>query len=134
MALKRYEEETGGSKMNELAKKQCKPCQGGVPPLKPEEYAPFLAQLDGWQVVDGHHLLKIFELPDYAKDLDIVNRIGTFAESQNHHPDLYLSWGKLEIKIWTHKIDGLSESDFIFAAKCDLVFKGMMAQQGRNLN
>jgi len=117
--------------MSELAKKQCVPCQGGTPSLTSEEMEPFLAQLDQWKVEDNHHLEKDFVFTDFAQALDFVNRIGTVAESQNHHPDLYLAWGKVGVKLWTHKINGLSESDFIFAAKVDLVFKGMMAQIGQ---
>ena len=113
--------------MSELAKMQCKPCQGGVPPLTPVEIKPFLSQLENWQVIENHHLEKNYEFKDFAEALNYVNRLGSVAESQNHHPDLYLAWGKVGVKIWTHKIDGLTESDFVFAAKCDLVFKGMMA-------
>jgi len=105
----------------------CVPCQGGVPSLTEEEMKPLLAELDGWEVVDSHHLKKTLAFKDFAEALNMVNRLGTVAESQNHHPDLYLAWGKVEITLWTHKIDGLTESDFIFAAKCDLVYKGMMA-------
>jgi len=118
--------------MNELAKKQCIPCKGGVPPLTEEEMKPFLAQIEGWDIMDGHHLKKTYLFKDFAQALDMVNRLGTVAESQNHHPDLYLAWGKVEVTLWTHKIDGLAESDFIFAAKCDLVFKGMMAQLSKS--
>jgi 4a-hydroxytetrahydrobiopterin dehydratase len=75
------------------------------------------AQVPGWQVVDGHHLLRVYTFPDFAAALAFVNRIGALAEAQGHHPGLLLSWGRVEVKIWTHKIDGLTESDFILAAK-----------------
>jgi 4a-hydroxytetrahydrobiopterin dehydratase len=117
--------------VTELAKKQCVPCRGGIPSLTAPEIQPLLAQIHDWQVIDTHHLEKNFSFENFAEALDFVNRLGTVAESQNHHPDLYLAWGKVGIKLWTHKIDGLSESDFIFAAKIDMVFKGMMAQLGR---
>lgn len=95
------------------------PCKGGVPPLTGEQIAPLLAQLDGWNVIDNHHLEKRYSLKNFAQALDLVNRIGAIAEEQNHHPDISLAWGKVAVKIWTHKINGLTESDFVFAAKCD---------------
>ncbi len=85
--------------------------------------APLLAQLDGWRVIDGHHLEKTYTTPDFATALALVNRIGAVAEAEDHHPDLLLAWGRVEVKIWTHKIDGLTESDFILAAKCDRVVR-----------
>jgi 4a-hydroxytetrahydrobiopterin dehydratase len=90
-----------------------------VAPLSEAETIPLLAQLDGWQVEDGHHLAKTYNLPDFAAALDLVNRFGAIAEKAGHHPDLLLTWGRVEARIWTHKIDGLSESDFILAAKFD---------------
>jgi len=100
-----------------LSEKHCVPCKGGVPPLKGEELDRLKQQLPGWQVVDGHHLLRSFAFPDFRTALDFVNRLGAIAEEEGHHPDVFLSWGKVEVKIWTHKIDGLTESDFILAAK-----------------
>jgi 4a-hydroxytetrahydrobiopterin dehydratase len=107
--------------MSELAAKACVPCRGGVPPLKGAELRSLEAQVPGWKVIDEHHLLKAYSFPDFAKALAFVNRVGAIAEQQGHHPDIYLTWGKVEIKIWTHKIDGLTESDFILAAKLDQV-------------
>ena len=75
----------------------------------------------GWQVVDGHHLWKAYTFPDFRTALDFVNKTGAIAEAEGHHPDLFLSWGKVEVKIWTHKINGLTESDFILAAKIDQI-------------
>jgi len=102
-----------------LVEKRCVPCRGGVPPLKGEELEKLKAQVSGWQVVNEHHLAKSYGFPDFQKALDFVNRVGSLAEAEGHHPDLYLSWGKVDIQIWTHKIDGLTESDFILAAKID---------------
>ena len=102
-----------------LAEKHCVPCKGGVPALQGEELDKLKSQLSGWQVVDGHHLLKTYAFPDFRTALDFVNKAGEIAESEGHHPDLLLSWGKVEVKTWTHKIDGLTESDFILAAKLD---------------
>jgi 4a-hydroxytetrahydrobiopterin dehydratase len=105
--------------MSELAQKKCIPCKGGVPPLKGEALRSLQKQLDGWDVVEEHHLAKTFKFPDFKTALDFVNRVGAKAEEEGHHPDITLSWGKVGITIWTHKIDGLTESDFIMAAKID---------------
>jgi 4a-hydroxytetrahydrobiopterin dehydratase len=102
-----------------LAEKHCVPCRGGVPPLHGEQLEALKAQVSGWQVVNDHHLTKTFTFPDFRSALDFVNKVGAVAEAEGHHPDLYLAWGKVEVKTWTHKIDGLTESDFILAAKTD---------------
>jgi 4a-hydroxytetrahydrobiopterin dehydratase len=106
--------------MDDLAQKQCIPCRGGVPPLAGAELARLQGELGhGWTVVDGHHLEKEFRFPDFAAALAFVNRVGEMAEEQGHHPDIYLAWGRARIQIWTHKINGLTESDFVFAAKTE---------------
>jgi 4a-hydroxytetrahydrobiopterin dehydratase len=110
-----------------LADRQCVPCKGGVPPLSGEESAPLLAQLEGWNIVDNHHLEKHYKLKNFVEALELVNRIGAIAEEQNHHPDIFLAWGRVRVTIWTHKINGLTESDFIFAAKCDVARAGVGA-------
>jgi 4a-hydroxytetrahydrobiopterin dehydratase len=84
--------------------------------------APLLAQLEGWKAVENHYIEKSYDLADFAQALDLVNRIGAVAEEQGHHPDLFLTWGRVDVSIWTHKIDGLTESDFILAAKCDVAY------------
>jgi len=104
-----------------LTSKHCVPCRGGVPPVQGEELEQLKAQVPGWQVVNGHHLTKTFNFPDFRTALDFVNRAGAVAEEEGHHPDLLLSWGKVEVRTWTHKIDGLTESDFILAAKIDQI-------------
>ncbi|HKW87957.1 MAG TPA: 4a-hydroxytetrahydrobiopterin dehydratase [Candidatus Acidoferrales bacterium] len=105
--------------MTDLASKTCVPCRRGVPPLKGKELDAFVKQVAGWNVVNGHHITKTFTFPDFVKALAFVNKVGAVAEEQGHHPDILLSWGKAEITTWTHKIDGLTESDFILAAKID---------------
>jgi 4a-hydroxytetrahydrobiopterin dehydratase len=105
--------------MTRLAERHCVPCRGGVPPLGAEQISPLLARLDGWTIVREHHLEKRYALPDFAAALALVNRIGEVAEAEGHHPDLALGWGYVEVRIWTHKINGLTESDFILADKCD---------------
>ncbi|MHC4709852.1 MAG: 4a-hydroxytetrahydrobiopterin dehydratase [Planctomycetota bacterium] len=104
---------------SELADKECVPCRGGVPPLTADKVRDLLRELDGWTVEQEYHLTRTYELPDFATALAFVTRIGDIAEQQNHHPDLYLAWGKVRVEVWTHKISGLTESDFIFAAKVD---------------
>ena len=109
--------------MSDLASKQCIPCKGGVPPLKGAELQPLHAQLGaGWDVVGEHHLERDYKFKNFREALAFVNRVGAMAEEQNHHPDLLLSWGRARVTIWTHKIDGLTESDFVFAAKCDRLY------------
>lgn len=105
--------------MTQLAEKTCVPCKGGIPPLKGAELQQFSHQLPNWKVVDQHHITRTFTFPDFQKALDFVNRVGAIAEEQGHHPDILLTWGKVEITIWTHKVQGLTESDFILAAKID---------------
>jgi 4a-hydroxytetrahydrobiopterin dehydratase len=106
--------------MSDLAAKRCVPCMGGVPPLQGDELRELQLELGGgWRVVDEHHLEKTFEFEDFRQALDFTNRLGELAEQQGHHPDIYLSWGKVGVQIWTHKIDGLTESDFVLAAKTD---------------
>jgi len=104
-----------------LANKHCVPCRGGVPPLAGAALDDLKAQLVGWEVVGEHHLEKTYTFPDFQKALVFVNRAGAIAEQEGHHPDLHLSWGKVGVEIWTHKIDGLTESDFILAAKIDQI-------------
>jgi len=105
----------------DLASKTCVPCRGGVPPLKGKELEALKSKVEGWNVRNEHDVNKTFTFPDFRKALDFVNRVGEIAEQQGHHPDIFLTWGKVEITIWTHKIDGLTESDFILAAKIDQV-------------
>ena len=100
-----------------LADKVCVPCRGGVPPLKGTELEKLHRIVPQWTVANQHHLQREFRFPDFKQALAFVNRVGALAEEQGHHPDILLAWGKAEITLWTHKIDGLTESDFIMAAK-----------------
>jgi len=109
--------------MSELASKKCIPCKGGAPPLKGGELRILQGQVEGWNIIEEHHLLKTFKFPDFRKSLDFVNQVGEIAEEQGHHPVITFTWGKVEITIYTHKINGLTESDFIMAAKIDTVNK-----------
>jgi len=106
-----------------LADQQCIPCRGGVPPLPRARIDELLRELgSGWSLTSKGHLLRTYEFADFAAALAFANRIGAIAEQQGHHPDLYVAWGKCGVEIWTHKIDGLTESDFFLAAKADRAF------------
>lgn len=109
--------------ISDLATKACVPCRGGVPPLRGEELASLQEQVDGWNVLEEHHITKTFKFSNFREALKFGNQVGDLAEEQGHHPDLFLAWGKVEITIWTHKINGLTESDFILAAKIDKLYK-----------
>jgi 4a-hydroxytetrahydrobiopterin dehydratase len=108
--------------MPDLAEKTCVPCRGGVPPLKGKELTDTHRRLTNypeWSVINEHHIHRKYNFPDFKQALDFVNRVGAVAEEQGHHPDIFLAWGRVEITLWTHKVDGLTESDFIMAAKID---------------
>ena len=106
--------------MSDLAKKTCIPCKGGVPPLKGAKLDDLLEKLkNDWMVIKEHHLEKEFIFKNFKEALNFTIKVGELAENQGHHPDIFLAWGKVKLTIWTHKIDGLTESDFIFAAKAD---------------
>jgi 4a-hydroxytetrahydrobiopterin dehydratase len=107
----------------DLSKKHCIPCRGGVPPLKGKDLEQLQQQLGPtWKVVNEHHLQKEYLFPDFKTALAFTNKVGEIAEQEDHHPDIHLSYSKVTLVIWTHKIDGLTESDFILAAKCDKAF------------
>ena len=106
--------------MSDLAKKTCIPCKGGVPPLKGAKLDDLLENLkNDWKIIKEHHLEKEYSFKNFKEALDFTVKVGELAENQGHHPDIFLAWGKVKLTIWTHKIDGLTESDFIFAAKAD---------------
>jgi len=109
--------------MADLASRECVPCRGGVPPLKGDELTKLSTQLKAWEVVEEHHLRKVLKFSNFREALDFVIKVGELAEEQGHHPDICFGWGRAEITIWTHKIDGLTESDFILAAKIDQIFR-----------
>lgn len=103
-----------------LADRECVPCRGGVPALEGEALAALCEQLGpGWDLVDGTRLTKEFEFPDFRQALGFTNRVGELAESVGHHPDIFLAWGRVQLTLWTHKAGGLTETDFVFAARAD---------------
>jgi len=104
----------------DLASRSCVPCRGGIPPLTHAQIEPLLEQLGaGWSVIDDHHLAKTYKFKNFAEALAFTNRVGAIAEEQGHHPDIELAWGRVGLTIWTHAIDGLTEGDFILAAKAE---------------
>ena len=106
--------------MKTLAQQTCIPCTGGVPALEPAQADLLLKQLpEGWRLVDNHHLEKAFTFSDFRGALDFTVRVGDLAEQQGHHPDIHLAWGRVRLEIWTHKVNGLTQSDFVLAAKAD---------------
>lgn len=103
-----------------LSQKKCVPCNKDIPPLKGRPLLELLDKLgNGWKVIEEHHLEKEYRFKDFAEALDFTNKVGAIAEEEGHHPDILLTYGKVKIQLWTHKINGLSESDFVLAAKCD---------------
>ncbi|TBR17591.1 4a-hydroxytetrahydrobiopterin dehydratase [bacterium] len=107
-----------------LAKKDCVPCKGGVPPMTPAEISALLPQLDGWSVNAAGHLEKTYPYEGFRRGLEFVKKVGEMCEAQGHHGDIHLAWGKTTLEVWTHKINGLVEADFIWAAKADELWKG----------
>lgn len=113
-----------------LADMKCVPCTGGVPPLTPEQVAPLLAQLEGWRVEEHKKLVKSYRFKNFVEAVDFVNEITKIAEAEGHHPDLYVRWGEVRVYLWTHKIDGLTESDFYMAAKIDRAYANRSEAHG----
>jgi 4a-hydroxytetrahydrobiopterin dehydratase len=104
----------------ELFEMECVPCKGGIPALKGDDLVRLHAQLDpSWKIIDEHHLERTYRFKNFRDALTFTSRVGGLAEAQGHHPDIYLAWGRVQLKVWTHKIDGLTESDFVYAAKVD---------------
>jgi 4a-hydroxytetrahydrobiopterin dehydratase len=105
--------------MSDLATKRCEPCEQGASALKGEELRKLYGQIEGWTLVNEHHLEKEYRFKDFREALGFVNRLGEVAEEEGHHPDIFLTWGKVKVTLWTHSVGGLSENDFILAAKAD---------------
>jgi len=108
-----------------LAARSCVPCRGGVPTLTREQIAPLLEQLEGWTVEDDKKLTKSYRFGNFREALAFVNTAGEIAEAEGHHPDLHLAWGHVGVELWTHKIGGLHENDFVMAAKLDQARAGL---------
>lgn len=117
----------------ELADRQCVPCRKGTPPLRGGDLAELYHGLEaGWRVVDEHHLEKTYKLADFREALAFTNAVGEIAEQEGHHPEITLTWGRVSLRVWTHKIDGLTESDFVLAAKADRAFGKRGGQDDEN--
>ena len=107
-----------------LADNACVPCRGGVPPLEPSKVEELLGQLEpGWELNQAGHIERLYGFNDFAEALAFANAVGAVAEAEAHHPDIYLAWAKCKVEIWTHKIGGLTESDFYLAAKADRAYQ-----------
>jgi 4a-hydroxytetrahydrobiopterin dehydratase len=104
-----------------LADKKCAPCHGGTPPLEAATARQLLAELDGWDIDAAGHLERTFRFKDFAGALAFANEVGKVADAEGHHPDLHVGWGRCRVEIWTHAISGLSEADFVLAAKIDRI-------------
>ena len=109
----------------DLSKKKCVPCEGNIPPFDFSEIHKYLKKVDGWNIVedklDGFHLIKEFKFNNFIESQKFVNKVGDISEKEGHHPDIWFGWGYAKIKIFTHSIKGLAESDFILAAKIDKI-------------
>lgn len=104
-----------------LSEKKCAPCNRDTPALSGEQCDELLSTLNGWSITKEQHLSKTYTFPDFISGLEWVNRLGLLAEEENHHPDVYLAWGKVRLELWTHRNNALTENDFILAAKLDLL-------------
>ena len=111
--------------MDDLSKKKCVACDGKIPPFDTSEIHKYLKKVDGWEVledkIDGFHLIKNFKFENFLESQSFVNKVGEISEKEGHHPDIAFGWGYAKIKIFTHAIQGLAESDFILAAKVDKI-------------
>ena len=107
--------------MEDLTKKKCKPCEGGTPHLKNKETEKLLEQVPEWTVKNNKFLKRKFEFKNFKKALEFVNKVGEIAEEEGHHPDVLFGWGYARIELTTHAVKGLSENDFILAAKIDAI-------------
>lgn len=106
--------------VGDLTSRKCKPCEGGIPPLHPEEVAAYSSKLNkGWTVVEHRKIVKYYAFVNYTHTMDFVNKVAALAEEEGHHPIMHVYYAKVEIELWTHAIEGLSENDFILAAKID---------------
>ncbi|WP_018477707.1 4a-hydroxytetrahydrobiopterin dehydratase [Pontibacter roseus] len=103
-----------------LTDKKCVPCEGGIPAIEGESIGSYTCQLKSkWEVVEGKKLRQAFSFPDFKGAMDFANKVAAIAEDEGHHPDLHIAWGKVVVELYTHAIGGLSENDFIVAAKID---------------
>ena len=107
--------------MTGLSVKECVPCQGGVPTLSSADIAKYCEEIPSWRVIDNHHLSKSFKFEDYRETIAFVNKLADLAERVGHHPAIYVTYGEARVDIWTHKVNGLTENDFVLAAKTDML-------------
>lgn len=115
--------------MTRLADRRCVPCLGGTPPLTPTQSRPLLAQIPGWEIEARKKLVRSYRFDNFVQAVEFVNAVTVVAEREGHHPDLYVRWGEVRVYLWTHKIDGLTESDFVMAAKIDRVARPLARRE-----
>lgn len=109
----------------DLAQKKCTPCEKGGQPLKGKELDEYKQQLPpGWKVVDDHHLERVYKTEKYHGAVELANKLAKIADEEDHHPEIMFTWGKVEVSIYTHAVGGLSENDFIYAAKAERAYEG----------
>ena len=108
--------------MSDLLSKKCVPCEGGVPPMGEEEIAGLLPQVQGWEVIEKKKIQKVFKFKDFRAAMEFVNKVAGLAEEEGHHPDIHIHYNKVRLELWTHAIGGLSENDFIAAAKINAIW------------
>ncbi|HVT61381.1 MAG TPA: 4a-hydroxytetrahydrobiopterin dehydratase [Thermoanaerobaculia bacterium] len=114
--------------MSELAARKCVPCEAGTPALRGEALQRLYGELHGWTLAGEQRLEKEYRFRDFREALAFVNRLGEVAEAEGHHPDIALGWGRVKVTLWTHSIGGLSENDFILAAKADQILEDKALQ------
>jgi len=109
----------------DLSKKKCVPCEGGIPAFNKDEIHEYLKKVNGWDARENEekkfYLIKEFKFKNFVQSQEFVNKVGDIAENEGHHPDIWFGWGYANVKIYTHAIDGLAESDFILASKVDKI-------------
>ena len=105
----------------DLTQKKCVPCEGGAPAFSPKEVATYLAHIQNWTSVEDKRIKKDFAFHDFKEAMEFVNKVAKIAESEGHHPDIHVFYNRVQLELWTHAVSGLSENDFILAAKIDIL-------------
>ena len=116
---------------HDLAERECVACTSDDDPLKGDDLNRLYEKIDTdvWDVIDEHHLEGTYEFENFRDALEFTKEVGELAEEEWHHPDIHLSWGEVVIEMWTHKIDGLFETDFIMAARMDRIYRSYASKQ-----
>ena len=107
--------------MQGLLQKKCVPCEGIGKAFTKKEVQAYLKKVENWEIKESKKIEKLFKFKNFVQAMDFANKITEIAEQENHHPDLHISWGKVRVELWTHALNGLTENDFILAAKIDAI-------------